>query len=244
MNQLSDVIGGTGAGVYAASTPNLQIGEFHVSVLRLQDLTKSIAPQMSQNPDLFYLYPFIYSQSFSTTPFTGRVDPNRVLINLTGFQQGILTSILFHVVRQDDITGAVANGAKNGVSVGQRLRNLRLSFNSQTLSDKPGISADELLTLTSLNPNYWPASSLNTSTTTSPFPSAPVNSYFYEVKFSPLNISPKEIESSLLGGLENVSNITLQLEFSTPDASQYQIFAIYNYDASVKVQGGQCTYIF
>lgn len=240
----AQVFGGSGAAAYIAANPNFVSASFQIETARITNQKDSIKDELMSDQRLSYCYPFIYTQSYTTT-FGGVLAPNRASIQLNSFRAGELLSIKFAVVAVNDFQGdGTVGGVKNVLANVDPCSNIRLTLNGQPLFDLDGKAHLLMGAYKSIDSAYYPSNAFSPLTqTTSPFSSVAVKNYITELNFS--TESPKNYSGGArFTGIRDIANSTMVLELSTATTGQYRIFVTYSYNACLEMKQGTAAFVF
>jgi len=242
---LDQVAGGSGAGAWITSFANqFTKAVFHVRTGLFQNMQDSIKQDLMMNPQLSYSYHWIYPQT-QQFRFQGSVAPAKSTITLTGFKSGDLLGIQMIAVKETDFQPTLLGDVKNMFNLTADLGGMVLTYNGQILHDMDdSVRLAKLIGACSgLKPSYFPSSRIIGGSTSSPWLSEPKKSYIYNIDFT-LQPSKDQEGSAIAHGLKNIQNSSMQLQFSTPDASTYVLYVSYLYSCAVRTDAGNAEFIF
>lgn len=232
LNPISSIAGGTDAGSYASS--GLSSGQLLVRLGDFVEPDASLAGELRNNPNSSYehLINFGQDQSFPiTNSSTNSASPTTV--TLTGFRAGSLLSIMVFLLASDrDNPGG--NGSKNPFDTTQ-MRNLTLTYNGQVIYQSFGRSADVFGCLMDMKPSFAP--NLRITGTTTPFTTASVKSYYYEIPISQMSSQFLDKAGVEISGIFIGQNV-LTLSFTTPTSITGTLYATYFYKSAINITAG------
>jgi hypothetical protein len=198
----------------------------------------SLKPILARHPSLMYSYPFIHAQSAIQTTFTGvpvtppssGVATQRMNVPLLSFINADLISISFGVVQTANLNGSA--GTSPSPFAYEPIFNISLLFNGLTMYESPGYAYRLYSMMSQPGAGYVQNSVINPGGT-SPFTSVPINAYVVVVDFSQKRSICYDSE---FYNVWRIGNNTLTLNFNTPTATNYTLFATYFYNAICEIQ--------
>lgn len=220
----------SGAGVYPTSLTRAYVQMRQLSFKKAAQQTVRAA--MLADPTALYSYHFVYPQPNVSSIFTGSIDPsNQVTVNLSGFQSGNLTSIVFMLQNQNDVqTGTFV---RNPLRF-EMMKNMEITWNGQILyrTDEESDGgewclSESLAGICSANTSYAAAGQ-----TTSPFTTIPDKLHWAVQLMVPRD---EACATDLIMEGENMSNQTIVVRFNTTGTDEYRLYTTFNYTANAVV---------
>ena len=207
----------------------------------LANKSQSMRAIMMRRPSLMYAYPFIHKQSFSTSNFSGVTSGggNQVTIPLLGFINADLVGMTVGIIQTSRLTSAGTNNSPSPFAY-DNISNISLDFNGLLMYQAPGKS-NRLYSIDSQVGNSKLLNSIIAAGTTSPFTSAPADTYTLYVDFARIRSLSYE---GRYANVWRVGNNSLSLRFNTETSNTYALFASYHYNGVAEISNGETRVYF
>lgn len=222
----------SGSGVYPSA-----LSRGYVQ-MRQQEFKKAdqqvVRANMLADPTALYSYHFNYPQPNVSALFAGSTDPSqRVTVNLSGFQSGNLTSIVFMLQNDEDVNPSVANSVKNPLRF-EAIKNLEVVWNGQQLyrTDEESTGGEWCLSESLAGVCASDYSVAAAGQTLSPFTTIPEKTHWAVQLMTPRD---EACSTGLIMEGENMSNQTLVVRFNTSTTNQYRLYTTFNYTANAVI---------
>ncbi len=200
----------------------------------------SLKKDLIRNPKLMYSFPFIRTQSFVTSIFSGQTKAggSRVSLNLLSFINADIVGMSFAVIDLSFRPGAGIASPTTGSHFNyDPISDVFLEFNGQTLVDLPGQmykfnNMSSIMGGTSIGDNFY---DVNTGFTEAN--AKAVSTYFVMIDFSRIRAICFQNQLQNVFRIGNQS-LTLQFFTSKGGGTNYQLHANYWYNAIIALQDG------
>lgn len=228
-------------GLVAPTNTQISSGQIIVTQIALTDTSMSLAGELKRDPEKLLTYPWIYYNTFTPASFTGSTNTaSPVSINLLSIINSDLVAVMLGIVKVSDLSANYATGSTPQAFNYQTMSNALLTFNGQFMHNTPGF----LSRLTNQR-NVGGSGYFNNAVTNMFLPGVytvtPFKSYplIWDASFMRASC-----ESNFMSNVQRFGNQSLVIQFNTPDASQYQLFAVYCYNSVIEFQSQQSSIFF
>lgn len=197
----------------------------------------SLSNSLRQNLAYRYSYPYIHKQSAVLTKNCTAGSPTTITLN--SFQNGDLLMISLGIVKTSDVQDGT-NNSRNPFNY-ESVKDVTLLFNGTLMYNSPE-QMYKLISMIDSDPSYV-QNSIIAPGTTSPFSSAPIDTYILRFPFVPSNPLPfGEKTDGHFYNTWRIGSNTMTLGFTTEFTTEYTLYLTYYYNSIASINGNVVLY--